>query len=418
MCACSTNETRHRRGVQLLAKTANAFRLRDWTLTEIDPDGLRHVGHTLAWLHWAFIVFGLFQILYRPSYGYWAAQFVAYLLILVLLAAFNGYFHYLVLSKRAKTWRLVLALFALDVILISLAVAIDGGFSSYHFHLVYYPPLAFLAVVITSFRLTMALVTMVAATYLALCLAAGDGLDFEAKDERVLLTRIFVMYLISVLVNLISRFERSRWSQAVKREQELVQERVEVSQVIHDTAAQSAYVLGLGIDTARMLAGQSSEELNRTLAAASMLSKSIIWELRRPVEGGLIFEGNELGQTLRAHTERFGSIASVSVEVVQLGDEPPLPVETRSRLFTIAHNALSNALLHSRADRVRVALDFRGDLLLLSVSDNGVGLPDDRAERGRGIAGMRADAERMGGRLILGPAGPEGGTVVTCEVPR
>ena len=53
-----------------------------------------------------------------------------------------------------------------------------------------------------------------------------------------------------------------------------------VSQVIHDTAAQSAYVLGLGIDTARMLAGHSNDKLNEALTVASMLSRSIIWELR------------------------------------------------------------------------------------------------------------------------------------------
>ena len=169
---------------------------------------------------------------------------------------------------------------------------------------------------------------------------------------------------------------------------------------------------------ARLVAGDSNEELKETLDAASTQSKSLIWELRQPIDGGLIFGGAELGQTLKVHTERYGRIASVWAEVIQLGDEPPLSVETRSRLFSIAHNALANALLHSCADRVEVTLDFRGDCMLLCISDNGVGLPDDYAGRGRGFAGMRAEAERMGGRLIVAPAGPEGGTAVTCEVPR
>ena len=178
------------------------------------------------------------------------------------------------------------------------------------------------------------------------------------------------------------------------------------------------YVLGLGIDTARLVAGQSNEELNQTLAAASALSKSLIWELRRPIDGGLIFEGGELGQALRVHTERFGSIASVSVDMVQLGDEPALSVETRSRLFSVAHNALANALLHSCADRVGVTLDFRGDLVVLSVWDDGVGLPDDYSERGRGFAGMRADAELLGRQGHGGPGragGRNGGYVPGSE---
>ena len=49
-----------------------------------------------------------------------------------------------------------------------------------------------------------------------------------------------------VVVNLISRVERER---------ALDRERMELSQTIHDTAAQSAYMIGLGIDTAKALAG-------------------------------------------------------------------------------------------------------------------------------------------------------------------
>ena len=64
-----------------------------------------------------------------------------------------------------------------------------------------------------------------------------------------------------------------------------------------------------------------------------------------------------------------------------------------------------------------VALDFGRDELRLSVSDDGVGLPDDDEERGHGFANMRADAERLGGRLIVEPRGPDGGANVACVMP-
>ena len=53
-----------------------------------------------------------------------------------------------------------------------------------------------------------------------------------------------------------------------------------------------------------------------------------------------------------------------------------------------------------------------------SVSDDGVGLPEDYAGRGRGFSGMEQEAERMGGRLIVESGGPGGGTIITCGVPR
>ena len=63
-------------------------------------------------------------------------------------------------------------------------------------------------------------------------------------------------------------------------------------------------------------------------------------------------------------------------------------------------------------------MDFMGEGVLLSVSDNGIGLPEDYARRGWGFSGMETEAARMGGSLVVGPAGPKGGTQVTCEVPR
>ncbi len=405
------------RAIPLLANTANAFRLRDWTVTQIDPDGLRYVAHILVWMHWAFGVHGLIQAFYRPIDGYWAPQYLAYLFFIALLMAFNGHLHYLVLSKRVITWRRVFAFCALDVTLLSFAVAIDNGFSSYHFHLLYFPPLAFLAVVITSFRITMALVTVVAATYLALSLTAGDGLDFEARDEKVLLARVFVMYLVVALVNLISRFERARWSQAVKREQTLQRERVELSQTIHNTMAQSAYMIGLGIDRVKELADKSNRELMSALDETSALSRSAMWELRHPIEIGEIFDGVELGGVLESLVATFSSISSVPAEFVQSGDEPPLPTSTRGALFSIAHNALTNALRHSNADHVRVRLDFEDIALRMSISDDGIGLPVDYATRGQGFRNMRRDAERVGGKLMVASGATGGGTAVICVAP-
>ena len=117
------------------------------------------------------------------------------------------------------------------------------------------------------------------------------------------------------------------------------------------------------------------------------------------------------------HAETFTKVTSVPAGISQSGTEPPLAVETRSRLFSIAHNALTNAFLHAHAGRVEVRLDFEADGIRLSVSDDGIGLPDDYAECGRGFSGMRADAERLGGRLIVETGGRDGGATVMCEMP-
>ena len=103
--------------------------------------------------------------------------------------------------------------------------------------------------------------------------------------------------------------------------------------------------------------------------------------------------------------------------MTQSGPEPPMATEMRARLFSIAHNALTNAFLHAHPGRVEVRLEFEADRIRLSVSDDGAGLPEGYGERGRGFKGMNAYAERMGGSLVVESGNDGFGTTITCVVP-
>ena len=175
-------------------------------------------------------------------------------------------------------------------------------------------------------------------------------------------------------------------------------------------------MIGLGIESAIEQAADSNEELTATLVATSALARSTMWELRRPIDMGPIFEGRTLSRVLRSLVETFTAITSVKAELVQSGTEPPLATHTRTRLFSIVHNALANAFRHAAATRVEVTLDFTADSVRLSVSDDGIGLPEDYAERGRGFSSMQSDAEGMGGVLLVESDGRHGGTTVTCVI--
>ena len=100
---------------------------------------------------------------------------------------------------------------------------------------------------------------------------------------------------------------------------------------------------------------------------------------------------------------------------MQHGVEPELSAITRSLLFSVCHNALTNAFRHSGAGSVTIFLNFDEDHLCLSVSDDGAGLPEDYAARGHGFRNMRADAARLGGALHVESDGD--GATVSCVVP-
>ena len=384
-----------------------------------DPDDLRYNLRISVWVRWFLLTAWLLQFNYRPNFA--DPAYIPTTLFALSLLALNGYVHYRIESHRTVTWRWALALSVMDGAMITAGIAISSSGFHNTFFVLYYPALAMFAVVFTSFMLSFAWVTMAAVVYAALSLVLEPGVDYEIKEEKVLFTRIAVMYTVVAAVNLVSRFERIRRREAVEREGELQRERIELSQTIHDTIAQSAYMMGLGIETAIELAkaqnDDGSDELIAKLEAVHALSKSTMWELRHPIDAGPIFEGREFGRVLRSHASTFTTITSIPTGVEQSGREPWLSAVTRGLLFSIAHNAMTNAFRHARADRVAIALSFEADRLRMSVADNGIGLPEDYAERGHGFRNMRRDVERMGGSLDVGPGESGRGTMVTCVVP-
>ena len=376
-----------------------------------DLDEVRYAATISVWGRWFVLAAAAVQVAYRPAPEHTAV----YAGLVVALGALNGALHYRLITDRPVARHHVLGTGAIDVVVITAAIIAHGGFISYLF-VAYFPAIVIFTVV-GSPTLSLVSVTIVAGIYAIVCLTVDPGMDFDARDEKALLWRIVVMYAVVAGVAMIVRFERAIRQDAVEQERVRLRERDELSRTIHDSTAQTAYMIGLGIDAATELAGDGNEELKATLAATSELSRSAMWDLRKPLDMGHLFEGRELGRVLQSHIATFTRITSVHAEMGQSGIEPPLATETRTRVFSIAHNALTNAFRHARASKVELRLDFTPERIQLSISDDGVGLPEGYEERGRGFRGMQADAEAMGGEFIVESGGPEPGTTLTFFVP-
>jgi two-component system, LuxR family, sensor kinase FixL len=105
----------------------------------------------------------------------------------------------------------------------------------------------------------------------------------------------------------------------------------------------------------------------------------------------------------------------------------PLPVmvannTTATHLYRIAQEAVNNAIKHSRADEIRISLRQNDELIILEVSDNGVGVEavDSRVAitrkgRGMGLRTMQYRAGMIGGALHI-ERRETGGTLVRCEL--
>ncbi|MBI3191291.1 MAG: histidine kinase, partial [Pedosphaera parvula] len=100
-------------------------------------------------------------------------------------------------------------------------------------------------------------------------------------------------------------------------------------------------------------------------------------------------------------------------------DKPVLVEDNKvaTHLYRIAQEAVSNAIRHGRAKRIEIRLSQKDGALLLSIQDNGTGLPPDLAGRkGMGLRIMSYRAGMIGAFLTIENRTRSGAQVI-CSFP-
>ena len=191
------------------------------------------------------------------------------------------------------------------------------------------------------------------------------------------------------------------------------EERRRVRRDLHDGVGAALAGLRLQLDSARdlvtePLAGKLLDAAGDGLAEAVRDVRQVIEDLRPPALDDLGLAATVEGLARRMRT------AALDV-VVETAPLPALPAAVDVACYRIAAEALANAAKHARASRVTVDLRVADGDLLLTVTDDGVGLPAAPRSRGLGLSSMRQRAEEIGGRCAIESDG--GGTRVSVALP-
>jgi signal transduction histidine kinase len=178
--------------------------------------------------------------------------------------------------------------------------------------------------------------------------------------------------------------------------------------------------------TGATLAGQVLEEklaaLNLSEATDANKVVEIIEEginLSRSLAKGLYpveMEADGLMLALEEFATTSGELFKVSCHFEC--DSPVLIHDpaTAGHLYRIAQEAVGNAIKHGKARKILIRLDVSEESTVLSVMDDGIGLPEPLPEnRGLGLRIMAHRSAMIGGVFNVRPAAT-GGTLATCEL--
>lgn len=211
--------------------------------------------------------------------------------------------------------------------------------------------------------------------------------------------------------------ETDRIIEAMEQKQILAAERGRLARELHDGAIQKVYTAGLLVESSRKLIVPKDEVLAGRLEKAETVLNDAIGDLRRNL-GDLhtrtVEEPLPAALQKLADDPRFHSLVEVNLEF-DLPASASLPPVRADHVLSIANEALSNVVRHSRASRVKIEALCKDGRFILSIQDDGAGLPREIAA-GYGLRNMRDRARLLGGRLEV-TKGNGKGTLVKLDIP-
>lgn len=201
----------------------------------------------------------------------------------------------------------------------------------------------------------------------------------------------------------------------LEQQRSIEKERERISHDMHDD-------LGAGISALKLQAEflkykiednelqNDIDELLKTSEEMNISMREMLWSLNSGndtlgsfVEYAILYTGNFLKKTkIVFHSECEDMIS-----------DTPISTELRRTLFLCLKEAVNNVYKHSQADALQLSFSQNKNKFLVTIGDNGIGIPDSHSE-GNGLRNMKRRMSEVEGECKI--LSSSSGTCLTFEV--
>jgi two-component system sensor histidine kinase UhpB len=212
-----------------------------------------------------------------------------------------------------------------------------------------------------------------------------------------------VTELVRAFNQMLDRLEEERRESGRRALAAQEAERRRIASGLHDEVGQVLTGVLLRVDDE-----ETKEAVRQALNEVRRIARELRPEMLEQL--GLVSALTELSR-------RFAESSGIRVERRLSSELPRLTEDAELAVYRVAQESLTNVARHAGATQVELALTPGAGSVVLSVSDDGRGMPEATAANGHGgLRGMRERALLVGGALAIKP-GRDGGVEVRLEVP-
>jgi signal transduction histidine kinase len=202
----------------------------------------------------------------------------------------------------------------------------------------------------------------------------------------------------------------------------IYEERERIARDLHDVIVQRLYAAGVQLDLLgrRLSRRLARKDAARLAEAVDQVDETIsevratVGRLRSADPAGSAAALADLFESARAEVATAGELLGFAPALELAGDPADVPTAVADHARAALREALANVVRHSGASEVTVRVARDAACLVVSVRDNGCGIPPDVTRRGLRNLADRATA--IGGTFDVESA-PSTGTCVTWQAP-
>ena len=256
-----------------------------------------------------------------------------------------------------------------------------------------------------------------ASIHIAIAPAYYQTTWFLALSVVTALTLMWSAYRVRIRIIEKHQHEISALNERLMKAQE--QERIRIAGELHDGVMQHMLAVTMMLGTAKRRIADASDarptldKISDKLIEVGNDIRRLSHDLHPP-----ILQEAGLSQAVRAYCEQFSASSGIPV-LCEAGDGlDALSRGAALALFRIMQEAVGNAAKHAQAARISVQLMRSGDVVMLSVSDDGAGFDRNRLNTsgGLGLIMMRERAGQLNGTFEFNTE-PGRGTAIRVLIP-
>ena len=263
---------------------------------------------------------------------------------------------------------------------------------------------------------------------------------FEAKDMNVwewigalslaVTTTALGLFIHGLTVTSSERAKLIKQLEAAQKQLELsherdtelaaLQERERLARELHDSLGHGLVTLTVQLEAAQRLYQVDPQKASILMDEMKQLSRTTMEQLRRSLSGlrtsGL--GSQPIGPALEKLCAESGKETSLKTRCTVPEGTERLAPGVAEALWRVAQEGLRNTGRHAQAKVVQLALELTPSKAVLTVTDDGVGLPKDAESKPGhfGLRGLRERVEGLGGTFVARQT-DIGGTQLQASIP-